>query len=86
MFGSMAQGSASVESDIDLLIIYEDSLSAKAAQRDVWRQKSPYPIAADLIFIDLEAWKGKNRYSPLIEFVRSEGKLVFQSAKFKEVQ
>ncbi len=54
MFGSMAHGNASIESDIDLLSIYKDRVAAKAAQSAVWRQKSPCPVSADLIFIDVD--------------------------------
>jgi predicted nucleotidyltransferase len=81
LFGSMADGKASIESDIDLLAIYEDGATAKAAQQAVMRQKSPYPMSADLVFVGLDAWMNKDRYSPLIETVRNEGKLLFQSAK-----
>lgn len=77
LFGSLARGEASVESDIDLLIIYTTKSMAKEAQRMVMRQPSPYPIAADLVFIDLETWKGSEALSPLVSTVKEEGKLVF---------
>jgi hypothetical protein len=81
MFGSMARGSASIESDIDLLAVYEDRPAAKAAQRAVFRQRSPCPVSADLFFIDIDSWTSNRPYSPLIDEVRSAGRLVYESVK-----
>ncbi|MBM4252111.1 MAG: nucleotidyltransferase domain-containing protein [Deltaproteobacteria bacterium] len=83
VFGSMASGQASVESDIDLLVIYPDEATARAAQTAVLRLKCPCSVAADIIFIDVAAWWQRRRYSPLIETVQTEGKLVYGAAPLR---
>ena len=86
LFGSLAEGRGTLESDIDLLSIYPNLNLAKQAERLVWRQKSPYPIAADLIFIDFATWRGELKYSPLVESVKSDGKLLYQSDAYQGVE
>ncbi len=83
LFGSLARDEASVESDIDLLIIYLDQVTAKAAQREVLCQRAPYRLAADLVFIDLETWEGTRHYSALVSVVKDEGKLVYASGDWQ---
>ncbi len=85
LFGSLAQGTAHLESDIDLLIVYHSEADAKAAQKNVLTKKSPSTTPADLVFVDLAAWNQENRYSPLIEQVRAEGKLIYGSLPSKEI-
>jgi hypothetical protein len=84
LFGSMARGGASIESDIDLLAIYEDKPTARAAQRAVFRQPSPCSVSADLLFVDIDSWKLSGPYSPVIDEVRATGQPVYESAKMKE--
>jgi hypothetical protein len=80
LFGSLARGEGSIESDIDLLIIYSHQAEARAAQKTILREPSPYPIPADLICIDRDSWDGIHRYSHLVDLVKEEGKLVFASS------
>lgn len=84
LFGSVAQGTAHLESDIDMLAIYRGETEAKAAQKAVWQQKSPYPMPADLVFVSLEQWQNRLQSSPLFATVQTQGILLYSTSDFED--
>lgn len=75
LFGSMARGEATVNSDIDLLLVYEDETSVRIAREQIYRDlKAPLTsLPSDLIFVTREEFERKSLMGGVCFIAKHEG-------------
>lgn len=80
LFGSRARGDADPESDMDVLVILDqtvDRFTRNIVSECSWRAGFDAGIVVTVILFTRDAWEnGPERYSPLAESVRADGILV----------
>lgn len=78
LFGSYANGSQSVESDVDLLIVADTDLSAPKRFSAVSRLMADFPIAFDIIFkTPLEYQNQRKIINHIVFFADKYGKVIY---------
>ncbi len=78
LFGSYADGSQSVDSDVDLLVVAETTLSAPKRFRAVSKLLGEYPIAFDIIFKTPSEYKlQRNILNHIVFFADKYGKVIY---------
>jgi uncharacterized protein len=75
LFGSVARGEASLGSDLDLLLVLEDS--ANALQAGLNAEKAFTPRFYPMDFVTMFEQEYKNPKNPLVQSIQSEAKVIY---------
>ncbi|MEM8505547.1 MAG: nucleotidyltransferase domain-containing protein [Cyanobacteria bacterium P01_D01_bin.1] len=82
LFGSYAKGTATVHSDIDLLVVFKDVDDKRERAIAIQRLLTDSPISEDIIVAteqDIE--KYKYSVSSVLRFATEEGKVIYERAQ-----
>ena len=78
LFGSYARGGATINSDVDLLVIAESDLPRFKRSREIYTKLVPYPFAMDiLVYTPEEIEQGKKTPLSFVSRVLHEGKTLY---------
>ena len=79
LFGSQAQGTGNINSDIDMLVLIEGVVNKRQMSQMLYKELMPFKVAIDLI-IDTPAnyFKYKNEKSFIYYQIDKTGKIVYE--------
>ncbi len=83
LFGSLARGEATANSDVDLLVVTKETYgplnSRRQAMSRLWRLLADVPVAKDIVlFSDTEVEQWSTAKNHLVARAIQEGKLLYE--------
>jgi predicted nucleotidyltransferase len=79
LFGSYARGTASPDSDVDLMVVAQSDLPRFKRSRALYRAIRPHPFPMDiLVFTPEEVERGKEAKTSFVSAILDEARTVYE--------